>query len=194
MTKAIAVQCKAISKQTGKQCKRKAIPGGEVCRYHGGSARQVKVKAAIRAEVMNWGLGDSIVDPGEVLLRLSPSPPLELSDTPPSSSNWSTMRAWPQQWSARSRYRPSTAATRPASTSEVSLSSKHRNVIAARTSPPKPLLLVLPNAPYGWPNGKSQLMVEMVQAALREVDLSPEQASAFKAASARQARELSAPS
>jgi hypothetical protein len=150
------------------------------------------VKAAIRAEVMNWGLGDSIVDPGEVLLRLSPSPPLELSDTPPSSSNWSTMRAWPQQWSARSRYRPSTAATRPASTSEVSLSSKHRNVIAARTSPPKPLLLVLPNAPYGWPNGKSQLMVEMVQAALREVDLSPEQASAFMAALARQARELTA--
>jgi hypothetical protein len=70
MTKTMAVQCKAISKQTGKQCKRKAIPGGEVCRYHGGSARQVKVKAAIRAEVMNWGLGDSIVDPGEVLLRL----------------------------------------------------------------------------------------------------------------------------
>ena len=37
-----------------------------------------------------------------------------------------------------------------------------------------------------------QLMVEMVQAALREVDLSPEQASAFTAALARQARELTA--
>jgi hypothetical protein len=35
-------------------------------------------------------------------------------------------------------------------------------------------------------------MVEMVQAALREVDLSLEQASAFKAALARQARELTA--
>jgi hypothetical protein len=34
---------------------------------------------------------------------------------------------------------------------------------------------------------QGQLMVEMVQAALREVDLSPEQASAFKAALARQA-------
>jgi hypothetical protein len=33
-------------------------------------------------------------------------------------------------------------------------------------------------------------MVEMVQTALREVDLSPEQASALKAALARQAREL----
>jgi hypothetical protein len=39
---------------------------------------------------------------------------------------------------------------------------------------------------------QGQLMVEMVQAALRKVDLSPEQASAFKAALARQARELTA--
>src|SRR5215217_8384307 len=70
MTKAIAVQCQAISKQTGRQCKRKAIPGGTVCRWHGGAAGQVKAKAAIRAEVLNWGLGDSTVDPGEVLLRL----------------------------------------------------------------------------------------------------------------------------
>jgi hypothetical protein len=70
MTKAISVQCTAISKQTGKQCKAKAIPGGTVCRWHGGNAKQVKAKAAIRAEVMNWGLGDSTVDPGEVLLRL----------------------------------------------------------------------------------------------------------------------------
>jgi hypothetical protein len=35
-------------------------------------------------------------------------------------------------------------------------------------------------------------MVEIVQAALREVDLSPEQVSAFKATLARQARELTA--
>lgn len=41
---------------------------------------------------------------------------------------------------------------------------------------------------------QGQLMVETVQAALREVDLSPEQASAFKAALARQARELTASS
>jgi hypothetical protein len=65
-----AVRCKATSKQTGKQCKNCAIKGGEVCRKHGGGASQVKAKAAIRAEVLNWGLGDSHVDPGEVLLRL----------------------------------------------------------------------------------------------------------------------------
>jgi hypothetical protein len=39
---------------------------------------------------------------------------------------------------------------------------------------------------------QGQLMVEMVQAALREVDLSPEQATAFKAALPQQARELTA--
>ena len=70
MSKTISVQCKAISKGSGKQCKRKAIPGGKVCRYHGGGAQQVKAKAAVRAELLGWGLGDSTVDPGEVLLRL----------------------------------------------------------------------------------------------------------------------------
>jgi hypothetical protein len=69
MSEAIPIQCKAISKNSGKQCKRKAIPGGTVCRYHGG-AQQVKAKAAVRAELLGWGLGDSTVDPGEVLLRL----------------------------------------------------------------------------------------------------------------------------
>jgi hypothetical protein len=61
-----AIQCKALSKQTGKQCKRKAIPGGEVCHWHGGAAKQVKARAGVRAEVMAWGLGDSHVDPGEL--------------------------------------------------------------------------------------------------------------------------------
>jgi hypothetical protein len=51
-------------------CKRKAIPGGTVCRWHGGGAQQVKAKAAVRAELIGWGLGDTTVDPGEVLLRL----------------------------------------------------------------------------------------------------------------------------
>jgi hypothetical protein len=51
MSKATAVQCTAISKNSGQQCTHKAIPGGTVCRYHGGSARQVKAKAAIRAEL-----------------------------------------------------------------------------------------------------------------------------------------------
>jgi len=64
-----AVQCRATSR-TGKQCKNKAIPGGAVCRFHGGASPHVASKAAVRAEVWSWGLGDTNVDPGEVLLRL----------------------------------------------------------------------------------------------------------------------------
>src|SRR4029453_3253866 len=63
------VQCRATSR-TGKQCKNKAIPGGAVCRFHGGASPHVASKAAVRAEVFRWGLGDSTVDPGETLLRL----------------------------------------------------------------------------------------------------------------------------
>jgi hypothetical protein len=47
-----------------------AIPGGPVCRFHGGASPQVASKAAVRAEVWSWGLGDATVDPGEVLLCL----------------------------------------------------------------------------------------------------------------------------
>jgi hypothetical protein len=45
MTKAISVQCTAVSKQTGKQCKAQFVAGG-------GAAGQVKAKAAVRAELL----------------------------------------------------------------------------------------------------------------------------------------------
>jgi hypothetical protein len=54
----------------GAACKKQAIEGGSVCRSHGGAAPQVKAKAAVRAEVMRWTLGEATDDPGEVLLRL----------------------------------------------------------------------------------------------------------------------------
>jgi hypothetical protein len=63
------VQCKATAR-TGKQCKNKAILGGTVCRFHGGASPHVASKAAVRAEVWSWGLGDTTVDPGDVLLCL----------------------------------------------------------------------------------------------------------------------------
>jgi hypothetical protein len=53
-----------------------------VCRWHGGGAQQVKAKAAVRAELLGWGLGDSTVDHGEVLVRLVTRAPLEQSGTP----------------------------------------------------------------------------------------------------------------
>lgn len=43
-----AVQCSAKAK-TGSRCKRSAIPGGKVCRYHGGAAPQVIKAAKVRA-------------------------------------------------------------------------------------------------------------------------------------------------
>jgi hypothetical protein len=42
------VQCSAISKRSGKQCRGPAIDGATVCRLHGGSAPQVKKAAARR--------------------------------------------------------------------------------------------------------------------------------------------------
>lgn len=40
--------CAATSRTTGKRCTQPPIPGGTVCRYHGGAAPQVKRKAALR--------------------------------------------------------------------------------------------------------------------------------------------------
>lgn len=43
-----APRCHAHSKQTKQQCGRSAIPGGTVCRYHGGAAPQVQEAAMAR--------------------------------------------------------------------------------------------------------------------------------------------------
>lgn len=57
-------------KANGDRCGLPPIAGTTVCRKHGGAAPQVAAKAAVRAAVMNWGLGDVHVDPGETLLML----------------------------------------------------------------------------------------------------------------------------
>jgi hypothetical protein len=41
-------RCTAHSSQTGKRCKNASIPGGRVCRCHGGAAPHVQKKAAER--------------------------------------------------------------------------------------------------------------------------------------------------
>jgi hypothetical protein len=45
-----ATRCTATAKSTGERCKQKAIPGGDVCRYHGGNAEQVQEKAQDRLD------------------------------------------------------------------------------------------------------------------------------------------------
>lgn len=57
-------------KDTSSRCKNWPLKGGVVCRSHGGNAPQVRAKAAIRAELMAWGLDAPTVDPGETLLKL----------------------------------------------------------------------------------------------------------------------------
>lgn len=43
-------RCTARSKRSGVRCKRFPIPGGTVCRMHGGAAPQVKAKALERLQ------------------------------------------------------------------------------------------------------------------------------------------------
>ena len=43
-------RCTATASSTGERCKQPAIPGGNVCRFHGGSAPQVEEKANERLE------------------------------------------------------------------------------------------------------------------------------------------------
>jgi hypothetical protein len=44
----MAPRCSAKSKQTGERCKQRPVPGGTVCRFHGGAAPQVQAKAEER--------------------------------------------------------------------------------------------------------------------------------------------------
>jgi hypothetical protein len=48
----VSRQCSAQSKQSGEQCKRPPIPGGNVCRMHGGAAPQVQASARDRLNAL----------------------------------------------------------------------------------------------------------------------------------------------
>lgn len=56
--------------RAGNPCRLAPVRGALVCCKHGGAAPQVKARAAVRAEVMAWGLDAPDVDPGETLLKL----------------------------------------------------------------------------------------------------------------------------
>jgi hypothetical protein len=61
--------CNGISKATKKPCEGWALSGSDYCVKHLINP-QARKKAAVRAELQKWGLGDTTLDPGEVLLRL----------------------------------------------------------------------------------------------------------------------------
>jgi hypothetical protein len=225
---ALSIRCSAISKHSGEQCKRKAIPGGTVCRYHGGNARQVKAKQQFELRSWNWGLGDAHVDPGEVLLRLVTQSAAraemyaqllqesfdaaerlreahergtniealgdELADTAETARrdldhifNTGGVAALVGNTYGAAKD-VGVYVTGEAIRGLADLEAKERERCANFAS--KAVAAGLAERSVRVAERQGQLMVEMVQAALREVDLSPEQASTFKAALARQAREL----
>lgn len=63
-----ALRCTS-KRSDGKPCQGWRVTGSTKCRRHLPNPRE-RAQVAVRAEVLNWGLGDAHVDPGEVLLRL----------------------------------------------------------------------------------------------------------------------------
>jgi hypothetical protein len=53
-------RCTAHARQTGKRCKNASIPGGRVCRYHGGAAPHVQKKANDRLRELEHPAIDAI--------------------------------------------------------------------------------------------------------------------------------------
>jgi hypothetical protein len=189
-----------------------------------------EAKAAVRAEVFNWGLGDTTVDPGETLLRLVTqsaaraeryaqlleeayeaaerlkqahdagaqiyAPGDELADTAETGRrdldrifNTGGVAALAGNTYGAAKD-VGVYVTGEAIRGLADLEAKERERCANFAT--KADAAGLAERTVRIAERQGQLMVEMVQAALREVDLSPEQASAFKAALARQARELTA--
>lgn len=66
-------RCSARSKQKGTQCGRTAIPGGTVCRYHGGLAPQVQAAAQERLKAMQPLALDTL----EALMRRNQYPTVQ---------------------------------------------------------------------------------------------------------------------
>lgn len=60
--------CKADN--AGEPCGRPVVPGTTVCEWCGGNTPQVRRRAIVRAELLEWGLTDTVEDPGTILLRL----------------------------------------------------------------------------------------------------------------------------
>ncbi len=68
-----APRCSKLRQRDKQPCRAFAVRGSDplACRKHlGRSVTKVRAEVAIRESVMAWGLGDSTVDPGELLLRL----------------------------------------------------------------------------------------------------------------------------
>lgn len=64
----IGQRCTA-KRTDGEPCRRWPVEGSDKCHQHLFNPH-ARAYAAVRAEVLRWGLGDANIDPGETLLRL----------------------------------------------------------------------------------------------------------------------------
>lgn len=80
-------RCKAKSKSAGRQCTRMAIPGGVVCRYHGGNAPKVRQKGLER-------LAD-LIDPDRVLRTAASLAYSDITDIYTDDFKLKPLREWP---------------------------------------------------------------------------------------------------
>lgn len=55
---------------SGALCRCRPAKGADMCRLHGAAAPQVARRTLVKRELQEWGLTDTTVDPGTVLLRL----------------------------------------------------------------------------------------------------------------------------
>jgi hypothetical protein len=180
MTKAIAVQCKAICKQTGQRASTKPSRAGKCVGITAEQRARSKRRRAIRVEFMNCVLGDSHVDPGEVLLRLVTQ---------------SAARA--QRYASELEALVDEEGLAAAMVDELEIPTKHGSYKAGEYIrglaqleaqerdrcagfATKAVAAGLAERTVRVAERQGQLMAEMVQAALREVNLSLEQVSAFK--------------
>lgn len=85
-------RCKAHSSRTGKACKNTPIPGGFVCRFHGGSAPQVKRAALNRMKEM---LADAL-DPDRVLREAGCLAYSDITELFENDGRLKPMNQWPE--------------------------------------------------------------------------------------------------
>ena len=87
-----ARRCTANSSRSGNRCKKAAILGGTVCRTHGGSAPQVKRKAAERLQ--------DLIDPDRALREAAKLAYSNIQDLLDEDGNVRPIKEWPRELAA----------------------------------------------------------------------------------------------
>lgn len=190
MTRVPQVRCSAKNRK-GEPCKAWAIKGASVCRSHGAN-KQVRANAAIRAEVHNWSVTDIADDPGETLLKLV-------------TQSRRRAELYAQELEALVEQSPS---LREALVADIWIQPEHGDAYKAgeyirglakleaeerdrcANFATKAIAAGLAERQVRMAERQGELLAIMVQAAIKEANLTPEQTKIVNASLGRQAREL----